>query len=41
MSTDELWKAIEEVPEVAAAYAAILESVPPMMAWLEQRNQTL
>ena len=41
MSTDELWKAIEEVPEVAAAYAAILNSVPPMMAWLEQRNQTL
>jgi hypothetical protein len=39
MSTDELWKAIEEVPEVAAAYAAILDSVPPMMAWLASRNQ--
>ena len=41
MTTDELWKAIDEVPEVAVAYAAILSSVPPMMAWLANRNQTL
>ena len=41
MSTDDLWTAINEVPEVAAAYAAILDSVAPMMAWLASRNQTL
>jgi hypothetical protein len=39
MSTDDLWDAINEVPEVGAAYAAILECVPPMMAWLKERNQ--
>ena len=38
-STTDLWDAINEVPEVAAAYAAILDSVAPMIAWLEQRNQ--
>jgi hypothetical protein len=41
MSTDDLWTAINEVPEIAAAYAAILDSVAPMMAWLANRNQTL
>jgi hypothetical protein len=41
MSTDDLWTAINEVPEIAAAYAAILDSVAPMMAWLASRNQTL
>lgn len=38
-STTDLWDAINEVPEVAAAYSAILASVAPMIAWLEQRNQ--
>jgi hypothetical protein len=38
LSTDELWVAIHEVPEVAAAYAAILDCVAPMRAWLENRN---
>jgi hypothetical protein len=38
-STTDLWAAINEVPEVAAAYGAILDSVAPMIAWLEQRNQ--
>jgi len=38
-TTEELWAAIEEVPEVAAAYAAILESVAPMQAWLKERNR--
>ena len=41
LSTDELWTAIQEVPEVAAAYAAILGCVAPMQAWLAQKNQTL
>jgi hypothetical protein len=38
-STTDLWAAINEVPEVAAAYGAILDSAAPMIAWLEQRNQ--
>jgi hypothetical protein len=38
LSTDELWSAIQEVPEVAAAYAAILECVAPMRAWLANRQ---
>ena len=38
-TTEDLWDAINEVPEVAAAYAAILNSVAPMIAWLKQRNQ--
>jgi hypothetical protein len=40
-TTEELWTAIAEVPEVAAAYAAILDSVAPMIAWLSNRNQNL
>lgn len=40
-TTDELWAAIAEVPEVAAAYAAILESVGPMQTWLANRNQPI
>ena len=38
-STTDLWDAVDEVPEVAAAYGAILASVAPMMAWLEQRKK--
>lgn len=37
-STGDLWDAIAEVPEVAAAYSAILASVAPMIAWLENRK---
>lgn len=39
-STDKLWEAVEEVPEMQAAFAAIIAAVPAMKAWLAaQQNQ--
>lgn len=35
---NDLFKAIAEVPEMAAAYAAVLAAVPPMMAWTAAQN---
>jgi hypothetical protein len=39
LATGDLWLAINEVPEVAEAYAAILNCVAPMRTWLANRNQ--
>ena len=40
LSTDRLWDAVKEVPEVAAAMAAILAAVGPLHAWIEAQNST-
>jgi hypothetical protein len=32
--------AIQEVPELAAAFAAVLAAIPATQAWLNQQNQT-
>ena len=37
VSTEELFLAVQQVPEVAAAYAAVLASVEPLRAWVEAR----
>jgi hypothetical protein len=36
--TDDLWKAVNEVPEVAAAMFAIFQAVDPLRAWLDAKN---
>lgn len=35
---NDLFKAVAEVPEMAAAYAAVLAAVPPMLAWTATQN---
>ena len=35
--TDQLFDAVAEVPEVAAAYAAIVNAVAPLRAWIAAR----
>jgi hypothetical protein len=36
--TDDLWKAVNEVPEVVAAMYAIFQAVDPLRAWLESKK---
>jgi hypothetical protein len=37
VTTDALWDAINEVPEVAAAFTAVIDSVEPLRAWVKNR----
>ena len=39
METDQLWKAVAEVPEVAAAMQAIIDAVVPLKNWIDLQNQ--
>ena len=39
IGTNELYRAMEEVPEVAQAFTAILASVKPLKAWVEAQQQ--
>ena len=36
--TDKLWQAVNEVPEVAIAFQAVIDSVEPLRAWIEALN---
>lgn len=36
--TDDLWAAVNEVPEVAAAMFAIFQAVEPLRAWIDAKN---
>jgi hypothetical protein len=38
ISVDNLWKAVEEVPEVAAAMEAIFAAIEPLEAWNNKKN---
>jgi hypothetical protein len=40
LSTDELYRAIEEVPELAQAFGAILAAVKPFQNWIMQQQQS-
>jgi hypothetical protein len=33
--TDQLWQAINEVPEVATAFDAVINCVGPLRSWIE------
>lgn len=37
ITTDALWEAINEVPEVAAAFTAVIDSVEPLRTWVKNR----
>ena len=37
VTTDALWEAINEVPEVAAAFTAVIDSVEPLRTWVKNR----
>ena len=37
VTTYSLWEAISEVPEVAAAFTAVIDSVEPLRAWVKNR----
>jgi hypothetical protein len=37
VTTHSLWEAISEVPEVAAAFSAVIDSVEPLRAWVKNR----
>lgn len=37
VTTDFLWEAINEVPEVAEAFTAVIDSVEPLRAWVKNR----
>ena len=39
MSTDKLWEAIAAVPEMAAAFEAVIAAVPPMKAWIATQQE--
>jgi hypothetical protein len=39
IETDKLMSAIDEVPEVAEAFQAILAAIEPLEAWIEQQKQ--
>lgn len=39
ISTDKLWQAIQEVPEVAQAFTAIMNCASPLMNWIATQNQ--
>jgi hypothetical protein len=40
VTTDALWEAINEVPEVAAAFTAVIDSVEPLRAWIKSKVVT-
>jgi hypothetical protein len=37
--TSDLWEAVNEVPEVAAAMQAIIDAVIPLKNWIDAQNQ--
>ena len=39
ITTDNLWGAVQEVPEVAAAMQAIFDAVEPLKAWLNPAEE--
>ena len=39
--TDRLWEAINEVPEVAAAFQAVIACVGPLRTWIEQQSNPI
>ena len=39
ITTDKLWQATQEVPEVAAAFAAILAAVEPLRTWVDAQAE--
>ena len=39
IQTDQLWKAVAEVPEVAQAMQAIIDAVVPLKNWIDLQNQ--
>jgi len=39
ITTDQLWQATQEVPEVAAAFAAILAAVEPLRTWVDAQAE--
>ena len=39
LKTDELYRAMTEVPELAQAFAAILAAVKPLKAWIDAQQQ--
>lgn len=39
IETNELYRAMSEVPELAAAFDAILEAVNPTQAWIAAQNE--
>jgi hypothetical protein len=41
IETSDLWKAVEEVPEVEQAMQAILAAVVPLKNWIDLQNQPL
>lgn len=38
VTTDNLWDAVQDVPEVQAAMSIILSAVPALRSWVHQRN---
>lgn len=38
IQTDQLWKAVAEVPEVAAAMSAIFAAIEPLREWITQQS---
>jgi hypothetical protein len=38
LQTHDLWKAVDEVPEVAAAMYAIFQAVEPLRTWVNSRQ---
>ena len=41
LSTDDLWSAINEVPEVAQAMGAIFLAIDPLKQWLKNRENPI
>jgi hypothetical protein len=41
IQTDDLWKAVNEVPEVAQAMGAIFNAVEALRAWKTQQAEAL
>lgn len=39
ITTDQLWQATQEVPEVGAAFAAILAAVEPLRTWVDAQAE--
>jgi hypothetical protein len=39
LTTGELYRAMNEVPELAQAFGAILAAVKPLKAWIDAQNQ--
>jgi hypothetical protein len=39
IQTDDLWNAVNEVPEAAQAMGAIFMAIEPLRAWIEEQKQ--